>query len=95
VNILPGLGRIMDMCTSSQQNEFAEDIGIIPREVNGFREAHGTITAGIEMQTHVHEEPVKGNIVSVPFLDISTGLDSVPHLYLLLGSFRDAMEKKH
>jgi hypothetical protein len=73
----------MDMCTSGQQNEFAEDLGIIQREVQGFREAHGTIRAGIEMQTYVHEELAKGNIVSVSFLDVSAGFDTVPHSYLL------------
>ena len=55
VNILPGPGRIMDMCTSEQQTKFAEQLGIIPRAVHGFREGHGTITAAIEMQTHVHK----------------------------------------
>ena len=83
VNILPGLGRIMDMCTAEQQTRFAEGIGIIPRSVHGFREGHGTITAAIEMQTHVYGELAKGNIVSVCFLDVSTGFDTVPHSYLL------------
>ena len=37
VNIFPGPGRIMDMCTSEQQTKFAEQIGVIPRSVHGFR----------------------------------------------------------
>ena len=37
VNIFPSPGRIMDMCTSEQQTKFAEQIGVIPRSVHGFR----------------------------------------------------------
>jgi hypothetical protein len=32
VNILLGPGIIMDMCTSEQQTEYAEQLGVIPRE---------------------------------------------------------------
>ena len=35
------------------------------------------------MQTHIHREIARGNIVSVCFLDVSAGFDTVPHSYLL------------
>jgi hypothetical protein len=35
------------------------------------------------MQTHVHEELLKGNIVNVCFQDVSAGFGTVPHSYLL------------
>ena len=49
----------------------------ITRLVHGFR--HGAITTAIQMQTHVYNELVKGNIISVCFLDVSAGFDTVPH----------------
>ena len=55
----------LDMCISEQQTQFVEQIGVIPRSVHGFRQGHGTITASIQMQTHVHTLIQKENLVSV------------------------------
>ena len=43
----------------------------------------GTTTALLEMGEHVQEELSKGNLVSVRFMDISAGFDTVPQIYLL------------
>ena len=41
------------------------------------------MTALLKMGQHVQTEVRKGNLVSVCFMDIKAGFDTVPHTYLL------------
>ena len=45
VNILPGVGRVMDSIISEQQNKFIEEVNLIPKEKHSFRKMYETVTA--------------------------------------------------
>ena len=83
VNLLPAIGRVQEGLLADQMNEFSEEAENLPPGMHGYRKNLGTTTALLEMQESVHCEIEKGKIVSVAFLDISAGFDTVPHTYLL------------
>ena len=83
VSLLPAIGRIQEGLMADQMNDFSETSEILPPGMHGYRRNLGTTTALLEMQESVHSEIEKGKIVSVAFLDISAGFDTVPHTYLL------------
>ena len=58
-------------------------MNIIPREHHRFRSLHGTVTASIEMQIQVVDALEEGYIVTVVFIDVRAGFNTVPHSFLL------------
>ena len=83
VQLLPAIGRIDEGIKADQMNEYSEEIECLPPGEHGYRRELGTITALLEMQEHAHQQIAEGMLVSVCFLDISAGFDTVPHTYLL------------
>ena len=65
-----------------QMQEYRESLEIIPPEMYGCRSNMGTTTALIEMGEQEQTEVRKGNLVSVCFMVILRGFDTLPHIYV-------------
>ena len=83
VSLLCATSRVMEALLNDQMNKYAEQVGVLHHGVHGYREGMSTVTALIEIQSRQMKAVEEGKISSLCLLDVSSGFDSVNHIYLL------------
>ena len=83
VSLLCAASRIMEALLNSQMNRYAEEVGMLHHGVHGYREGMSTVTALIEIQSRQMKAVEEGKLSSSCLLDVSSGFDSINHIYLL------------
>ena len=73
----------MEALIANQVDDFAENKGILHRNVHGYRKCRGTDTALLEVWETIMEDIEAKQIVAMCLLDVSDGFGSVPHTNLL------------
>ena len=83
VALLSGMARVAEGILSSQMNSFAEETGLIHPSVHGYRGGMSTTTTLIEVQDRLINAMDDGKISTLCLLDVSSGFDTVSHIFLL------------
>ena len=83
VSLLSAISRIAEGLLSKQMNSFAEEVGIIHPSADGYKGGMSTRTALIEIQIRLLKAMEESKISSLCLLDISSGFDTVSHIFLL------------